>query len=174
MFDANQSVRVKINRHMAKLKNAHPAVMIMHHMNTNSHKFDLVEIKIDTDDVDGDGLNDIEELSQYGDLTTINSELNTDSDKDGATDFNERIAGTDPNDTSSVLALKPEVLKTPLGTKLKWNSAIGKFYLVQRTPKLDQKFETISELIPATPPKNTFTDKTAPLHQGFFYRILKP
>ena len=97
-----------------------------------------------------------------------------DSDKDGATNFNERIAGTDPNDPSSVLALKPDVLTTPLGTKLKWNSISGKSYLVQRTPALSQKFETISELIPATPPTNTFIDKSTPLNQGFFYRILKP
>ncbi len=174
MFDANQSVRVKINRHMANLKNARPAVMIMHHMNTGSHKLDLVEIKLDTDDVDRDGIVDLEELNLYGDLTTTNSPLNTDSDKDGATDANELAAGTDPNNPRSVFALNPEVLTTPLGTKLKWNSVFGKFYLVQRTPKLDQKFETISDLEPATPPINTFTDKTAPLNQGFFYRILKP
>ena len=174
MFNANQSIRVKINRQIAKLKKARPAVMIMHHMNTGSHKFDLVEVKLDTEDVDGDGLVDIDELKLYGDLTTTNTELNTDSDEDGATNFNERIAGTDPNDPSSVLALKPDVLTTPLGTKLKWNSIFGKSYLVQRTPALSQKFETISELIPATPPTNTFIDKAAPLNQGFFYRILKP
>ncbi len=174
MHAATQPLRVKIDRRLAKRNNVRPAVMVMHHMNKDSHKFDLVEIKLDTDDVDGDGLVDIEELDLYGDLTTTNTALNTDSDQDGATDSNELAAGTNPNDPKSVFALKPDVLTTSLGTKLKWNSIFGKSYLVQRTPALEQKFETISELIPATPPINTFIDKTAPTNKGFFYRILKP
>ena len=174
MYDATKPLQIKIDRRLAKKNNVRPAVMVMHHMNTDSHKFDLVEIKLDTDDVDGDGLVDIDELSLHGDLTTINTALNTDSDQDGATDSNELAAGTNPNDPRSVFALKPDVLTTPLGTKLKWNSIFGKSYLVQRTQALDQKFETISELIPATPPINTFIDKVAPNNKGFFYRILKP
>ena len=63
---------------------------------------------------------------------------------------------------------------TSLGPELKWSSVADKSYLVQRTPALGQAFETVSGPIPATPPLNTFVDKTAPLGQGFFYRILKP
>ena len=97
-----------------------------------------------------------------------------DTDKDGATDADELAAGTDPKDPNSVFLLQPNVRTTSLGPELKWSSVAEKSYLVQRTPALGQAFETVSGPIPATPPLNTFVDKTAPLGQGFFYRILKP
>ena len=174
MHDSNEPVRIAVDRRLAKSKNVRPAVMIMHHMNTDAHKVDLVELKLDTDDVDGDGLVDVNELALYGDLTTTDTPLNTDTDKDGATDADELAAGTDPKDPDSVFLLQPKVRTTPLGPELKWNSVAGKTYLVQRTPALGQAFETVSGPIPATPPLNTFVDKTAPPSQGFFYRILKP
>ena len=174
MHDSNEPVRIAVDRRLAKSKNVRPAVMIMHHMNTDAHKVDLVELKLDTDDVDGDGLVDVNELALYGDLTTTDTPLNTDTDKDGATDADELAAGTDPKDPNSVFLLKPNVRTTSLGPELKWSSVADKSYLVQRTPALGQAFEPISGPIPATPPLNTFVDKTAPLGQGFFYRILKP
>ena len=174
MHDSNEPVHIAVDRRLAKTKNVRPAVMIMHHMNTDAHKVDLVELKLDTDDVDGDGLVDVNELALYGDLTTTDTPLNTDTDKDGATDADELAAGTDPKDPDSVFLLQPKVRTTPLGPELKWNSVAGKTYLVQRTPALGQAFETVSVPTPATPPLNTFVDKTAPLGEGFFYRILKP
>ncbi|HBT21082.1 MAG TPA: hypothetical protein DEA68_00495 [Verrucomicrobiales bacterium] len=174
MHDSNEPVRIAVDRRLAKSKNVRPAVMIMHHMNTDAHKVDLVELKLDTDDVDGDGLVDVNELALYGDLTTTDTPLNTDTDKDGATDAHELAAGTDPKDPNSVFLLKPNVRTTSLGPELKWSSVADKSYLVQRTPALGQAFETVSGPISATPPLNTFVDKTAPLGQGFFYRILKP
>ena len=174
MHDANQPIRIAVDRRLAKRKNVRPAVMIMHHMNTDAHKVDLVELDLRTDDVDDDGLVDIDELSLYGDLTTTDTPRNTDTDKDGATDAEELAAGTDPNDPASVFLLQSNVRRTPLGTELKWNSVAGKTYLIQRTPALGQAFETVSGPIPATPPLNTFVDKNAPLGKGFFYRILKP
>jgi len=146
MHDANAPVRVAVDRGLAKRKGLRPAVLLMHHMNTGDHKFDIVELALDADDADGDGASDDDELA----------------------------AGTDPDDPDSVFAILPASRQTALGPEIRWHSVAGKSYRVQRANVLGLAFETLSEPLQATPPVNIYIDKSAPGDGEFFYRILKP
>ena len=146
MHDANEPIKVTIDRGLAKRKGLRPAVLLMHHMNTGEHKFDIVPLGLDPDDADADGASDADELA----------------------------AGTDPGDPDSVFAILPESRQTALGPEIRWHSVAGKSYRVQRATALGQAFETLPGLLPATPPVNAFIDKTAPEGGELFYRILKP
>ncbi len=146
MHDGNEPIKVTIDRGLAKRKGLRPAVLLMHHMNTGDHKFDIVELALDADDADGDGASDDDELA----------------------------AGTDPDDPTSLFAILPVSRQTALGPEIRWRSVAGKSYRVQRATALGLAFETLSGPLPATPPVNVFIDKTAPKEGELFYRILKP
>ena len=146
MHDANEPVRVAVDRGLAKRKGLRPAVLLLHHMNTGDHKFDIVPLGLNPDDADGDGASDSDELA----------------------------AGTDPGDPASVFAILPVSRQTALGPEIRWHSVADKSYQVQRAPALGQAFETVSGLLPATPPVNEFIDKNAPKNRELFYRIVKP
>ena len=146
MHDANEPIKVTIDRGLAKREGRRPAVLLLHHMNTGDHKFDIVELALDADDADGDGASDDDELA----------------------------AGTDPADPDSVFAILPASRQTALGPEIRWHSVADKSYRVQRATALGLAFETLSGPLPATPPVNVFIDKTAPKERELFYRILKP
>ena len=146
MYDANEPIKIAVDRGLAKREGRRPAVLLMHHMNTGDHKFDIVQLALDADDADGDGASDDDELA----------------------------AGTDPDDPDSVFAILPVSRQTALGPEVRWHSVAGKSYQVQRATALGLAFETLSGLLPATPPVNVFIDETAPEGGELFYRILKP
>ena len=146
MHDGNEPIKVTIDRGLAKREGRRPAVLLLHHMNTGDHKFDIVELALDADDADGDGASDDDELA----------------------------AGTDPADPASLFAILPASRQTALGPEIRWHSVAGKSYQVQRATALGLAFETLSGPLPATPPVNVFIDKTAPKEGELFYRILKP
>jgi hypothetical protein len=146
MYDANEPIKIAVDRGLAKREGRRPAVLLMHHMNTGDHKLDIVQLGLDADDTDADGASDADELA----------------------------AGTDPADPDSVFAILPASRQTELGPEIRWHSVAGKSYQVQRAAALGQAFETVSGLLPATPPVNEFIDENAPKEGELFYRILKP
>ena len=58
-----------------------------------------------------------------------------DSDGDGASNLNEFLAGTNPNDANSVL--KVRLQPTPQGLFLDWNTQIGLIYQVQQSTSVN-------------------------------------
>ena len=58
-----------------------------------------------------------------------------DSDGDGASNLNEFLAGTNPNDANSVL--KVRLQPTPQGLFLNWNTQIGLIYQVQQSTSVN-------------------------------------
>jgi hypothetical protein len=58
-----------------------------------------------------------------------------DTDGDGASNKNEFLAGTNPNDANSVL--KVRLQPTPQGLFLNWNTQIGLIYQVQQSTSVN-------------------------------------
>ena len=76
-----------------------------------------------------------------------------DPDGDGATNFQEWLAGTDPLRANSVLAIT-EIEPAADGVRLKWTSVAGRTYAIEMTTDLRRPFVAVATGIAATPPKN--------------------
>ena len=83
-------------------------------------------------DTDGDGIADAWERQKFGNLTTANA--TSDFDGDGASDKNEYLADTIPNDLNSKLVIT--AFSTTSGGTLPnvtWNSVLTRQYRIQKT-----------------------------------------
>jgi hypothetical protein len=73
-------------------------------------------------------------LANFG---TTNINANADPDHDGFSNLQEYLAGTDPNNASSVLRITAESFASGGTTaNLTWNSVPSRFYYLQKTPSL--------------------------------------
>ena len=122
-------------------------------------------------DTDGDGIADAFELTWFGNLSTANAV--TDFDGDGMSDLAESLAGTNPTDPNSLLAIT-SFTTAPGGVMatLVWKSVLSRCYRIEKT----------LDLVPAAwvdsglgllPPGGvttsaTFADTNAPTR---FYRV---
>jgi hypothetical protein len=100
----------------------------------------VAQVKTDTIapglDSDGDGLADAWERQNFGNL---GQSAGGDSDGDGASNLNEYLAGTNPNDPSDFLRItyiaRGDVM--PDFTTLRWTSKPTHYYTIQARPTLD-------------------------------------
>jgi formylglycine-generating enzyme required for sulfatase activity len=116
-------------------------------------------------DANNNGIPDWWEQWYFG-LTGFNG--NSDSDGDGLKDWQEYRAGTDPTNMSSVLAV--QAVSTNGGIVIRWPSAAGKIYTIERCSDLAKGFSTLTNNLHARPPTNTYTDHTPATH-AYFYRV---
>ena len=91
-----------------------------------------------------------------------------DSDGDGANNWEEYKALTDPTDELSVFKVG---LGDSAGNQIFWPSANGRTYKVLRSDSLFGTFTIIADDITATPPANVYTD--VPAEAGsYFYKVV--
>jgi len=105
----------------------------------------------------------------FGVASAFDSTL--DSDGDGLNNGQEYIAGTDPTQSGSVLAIEA-VQPAPAGNGfvITWSSVAGKFYTIERASDITKGFTAIATDIQATPPQNTYVDTTG-TGGLYFYRV---
>lgn len=129
--------------------------------------FSPTDVRIPSDDSDGDGLPDEYELAFYGDLTT--SDGTGDHDGDGDNDLTEWIRGTDPTDPSSRFHF--EVIREDDGsTFVLWDGELGRVYDLEWSPDLED-FQLIASDLPGLgDPILWFDENALELRKGF-YRI---
>ncbi|VGO20320.1 lamin tail domain-containing protein [Pontiella sulfatireligans] len=105
---------------------------------------------------DSDALPDDWEIDYFGSINAANGGEDDDWDNDGASNYNEWRAGTDP--TNAVSVFKFESLETAEDSVFTWQSATGKTYsLWISTNLVSGDFLLSISPISSTPPLNTYT-----------------
>jgi hypothetical protein len=123
----------------------------------------------------GDALEARFGVRTYSALTVAQKALDT--DKDGMTDVNEILTGTNPDDRNSIFAAQVVASKAQ-GITIRWPSVEGGVYTVSRTSDLVAGvFTTIPQGYRLTATSSgymEFTDTTANSDGGpYFYRVVK-
>ena len=110
-------------------------------------------------------------LQQYG-LPTDGSADFTDPDHDGANNWQEWLAGTNPTNASSGLKIISATrTNNPAGIVVTWASQTTRIYFLQRSASLTQVYSTIQDNILGQPGTTSYTDTTAIGPGPFFYRV---
>src|SRR5439155_24523807 len=81
-------------------------------------------------DSNNNGMSDAWEQQVFGTVSPTRT-ASTDTDRDGATDYAEFVAGTNPNDPASHLKLLTPALVGNNSVRLTWPSSLGRSYRIQ-------------------------------------------
>ncbi|HMO04654.1 MAG TPA: S8 family serine peptidase [Kiritimatiellia bacterium] len=136
---------------------------------TGSATSAVVVITRESNDTDGDGIDDAWEMYFFGSLTNANAF--TDSDNDGFVDLHEFLAGTVPTNASSLLMVDGGAVSGPGGMVIQWPGVSGRSYLLSQTTNLQQGvFVPVASNIPGVEPTVTYTSPASPAGSTI-YRI---
>ena len=124
----------------------------------------------DPNDADGDGIPDTWE-TQFGLNPADRSDGATDGDNDGWTAVNEYLAGTNPNDASSVLILSID--STANAVQLSFDSVAGRDYTVEVSNSLSASAQwSVLKAVPAAAPARVVMEEDgAPIGEERYYRV---
>jgi subtilisin family serine protease len=122
-------------------------------------------------DTDLNGLPDWWEQTYFGHL--LGTQASADADGDGASNFAEWVAGTNPTNPASCLRLLAPSVSATDSIVIQWPSIAGKSYRLERATNLTAGFNVIVRSnIAATPPTNSEPDTNVLPTQPSYYRIL--
>jgi len=145
-------------------------------LNSSGGKLDSVNIShnrpidIPFIDDDNDGLDDDWEVYYFGSTTTTAGTTGEDADEDGFDDICEFLAGTDPTDDTSSLAILSVWPAAGSAVVLQWSSVTNMHYAILESTNLLGVWTPVVSNITATPPVNT-NAVTTPPNTPVFYRI---
>ncbi|MDZ8119958.1 hypothetical protein [Pontiella agarivorans] len=117
-------------------------------------------------DLDHDGLPDAWEVQYFGDPDHPLAYADADADGDLRDNWAERIMGTDPTHTSSVLKIS-NPWDTPSGQVLQWDAVPGRVYSIAWTDHLTNAFQSLENEMVF--PRNSYTDSVEAV--GGYYHL---
>jgi len=118
----------------------------------------------------GDGIPDTWRLLYFGTVSNLLSAAGLDPDGDGASNWQEYVAGTNPMDPASVLRLTP--LAPAPNFTVQWPSVPGKTYMVQSSSSLfATNWSTTASNLPGTGQMMQLSDTNTPAPPARFYRV---
>jgi len=124
------------------------------------------------EDADGDGMPDEWETEHFGGTDVPGGGAAEDWDDDGLCNLDEWVAGTNPADDSSVLAVSSIINGMDSTIVIRWHSVSDKYYSILKSTNLTVGFDQIEAAhIPADPPENSYTIDRGQA-ECTFYRIV--
>jgi hypothetical protein len=119
-----------------------------------------------------DGIPDSWRLLWFGTVSNAISAADADPDGDGASNWQEYVAGTDPLDSTSIFQILPGSSVAQSSFTLQWSSVVNKNYTVQSSPSLSPgNWTTLAGSIPGNGQPVQWQDTNA-TGQAQFYRVL--
>lgn len=121
-----------------------------------------------------DGIPDSWRLLWFGSVYNSASAATADPDGDGANNYQEYVAGTNPNDPASVFQFLPGSSRGPSTFTLQWPSVVNKHYSVQASYTMfPGKWSTIATNIVGTGQSIQWTDNNAAGKTQFYRAIVQ-
>jgi sugar lactone lactonase YvrE len=115
-----------------------------------------------------DGIPDWWRLTYFGTISNLLSAANLDPDGDGASNYQEYVAGTNPQDSTSVLQITPTTNFT-----LQWPSVAGKTYALEFSTSLfSTNWTVLCTNMVGTGQTMQIQDTNLPAPPSRFYRIV--
>ena len=120
-------------------------------------------------DGDGDGMGDPWEILHFTNDTAATAL--GDADSDGANNWQEWVAGTDPTNAQSFLLIEAQNGAPISGYVVRWPSTSNRLYRLQWSSNLMSGFAVAASNIVPTPPINTYTDTAHSASSPIYYHI---
>jgi len=138
--------------------------------------FSLISDVVEGTDADEDGLLDEWEFLNGLDAGSSEGDNGTegDPDEDGSSNYDEMIAGTNPQDGASCFKVDGTGIIEQSETVfvVQWASVPGRQYMVQYVERMGETWHSVSGVITATGDVTTYHDTSWRLYQAQFYRVL--
>jgi sugar lactone lactonase YvrE len=120
-----------------------------------------------------DGIPDAWRLLYFGTVSNALSAADADPDGDGASNWDEYIAGTNPLDGTSVFRFLPGVAPAAGGFTLQWPSVVNKIYSVQSSASPAGGWTTVASNLIGNSQTLQWTDTNASAHARFYRALVQ-
>jgi hypothetical protein len=166
-FPEGQRLRLRVARGASVVQ-----ALLLHLHNAVGSQVEVVRLNPATDDQDGNGLVDAQELAYFPTLGNI---ADADPDGDGIATRDELQQGSDPADGASPLKVQAfsaaVATDGTLGVELHWQGLAGRRYSILRSDRLDGPFAPVATGLGGSAGDQAFRDPLPPA-DGAYYRVM--